>query len=174
MQNSKHIWDTRAWLVGILGGAISGSLAAWSVYPASQNKMDALPHFAPPGYTNGGITSVSLNIIVALVLPGLVSGLARRLTFLWGLVPLTLSLAARDVEDWAENNFHVVWNHSLFSLIMFGLCWVVSSGPVSLIRWLRVRAARRHAALLASYQAQHGMASGPQEGVWPPPPEYRE
>ena len=169
----KHTWDTRAWLMGILGGAVGGSLAAWSVYPTSQNNLDALPHFAPPGYTNGQINSVSLNLIIALVLPGTLSGIARRRTFLWGLVPLTLSLAARDVEDWVESNFHISWNHSLFSFMMFGLCWVVSSGPVSLIRWLRVRAARRHAALLASYQVQRG-ASEPQEGVWPPPPEYRE
>ncbi len=170
----KHTWDTRAWLIGIVGGAVIGSLAAWSVYPASQNKIDALPRFAPPGYTNGGITSVTLNIIMALVLPGLLSGIARRRTFLWGLVPLTLSLAARDVEDWAENSFHIVWNHSLFFLIMFGICWVVSSGPVSLIRWLRVLAIRRHAARLALILAQQQAASVPQEGVWPPPPERRE
>jgi len=170
----KQTWDTRAWLLGIIGGTVGGSLAAWSVYPASQNQIDALPRFALPGYTDGETISAFLNIIALLILPGLLSGVARRRTFLWGLLPLTLFLSARDVEDWAENNFHIVWNHSLFSLMMFGICWVGSSGPVSLIRWLRVRAMRRHAALLASYQATRRAASVLQEGVWPPPPEHRE
>ena len=58
-------------------------------------------------------------------------------------------------------------------LIIGGVCWLISSGPVSLIRWLRVRAKRRQEAVLASYHAMREMAAVPHEGVWPPPPEYK-
>ena len=172
MHKPEHSWDTRAWLVGILGGMIGGSLTAWATYPSVQKRLNGLPSPIFGGHAADVFSGIT-GVFSILVLPGLVSGLARRLTFLWGLLPLSLTLASTDLEDWIENGIKSVTNTGWESLAVFGGCWVLSSGPVSLIRWLRVRAARRHAALLASYQAQRG-ASEPQEGVWPPPPEYRE
>lgn len=171
MQKPKSTWDTRAWLVGILGGIVGGSIAAWATYPSVQKRLNALPSPIFGSHTADVLSGIT-GIVSVLVLPGLVSGLARRLTFLWGLLPLSLTLASTDLEDWIENGLKSVTNTGWESLAVFGGCWVLSSGPVSLIRWLRVRAARRHATLLASYQAQRREASGPQEGVWPPPPEY--
>lgn len=173
MQKQKHTWDTRAWLIGILGGIASGSLASWATYPSVQKQLNSLP---PPlfGSHTSDVLSGIIGVLGVLVLPGLVSGVARRLTFLWGLLPLSLALASTDLEDWIENGIKSVAGTGWESLAVFGGCWVISSGPVSLIRWLRIRAAQRHAALLASYQTQREAASGPQEGIWPPPPEYRE
>ncbi len=173
MQKPKHIWDTRAWLVGILGGGMSGSLAAFAVYPPILRRLDS---FNAPfiGHQAAEVASVVFGLLGLLVLPGLLSGLARRMTFLWGLLPLCLVLTSVNLRKWYVNGTHQLMADWWLNLAVFGGCWVISSGPISLIRWLRVRAARRHAALLASYQAQRGAASGPQEGVWPPPPEFRE
>ncbi len=170
----KHTWDTRTWLVGLIGGSAAGSLAAGAVYPPVRKQLDNLPPLPYLGGHTSDILSEVSAFLAVLVLPAVLSGLARRLTFLWGLLPLVLFFALMEVEDWIESGLRSVTQYLWIFLAVLGVCLVVSSGPVSLIRWLRVRAARRHAALLASYQAQRGAASEPQEGVWPPPPEYRE
>ena len=171
MQKQRHTWDTRAWLVGTLGGAIGGSLASWATYSPIRNRLNSIPTLFNY-HTADVFTGVSA-ILTVFVLPGIISGLSRRFTFLWGMLPLSAFLVSVDLEDWVGNGNDVTdffWARLAFIFA----CLVISSGPVSLIRWLRVRATRRHAALLASYQAQRGAASVPQEGVWPPPPEYRE
>lgn len=173
MAQAKQKWDTRAWLLGILGGAAGASIAACAVYPPIQNRLNSLP---PPPYVGGRTADLLSEIsafLVVLVLPAVLAGLARRFTFLWGLLPLTLFFAAMEGENWIENGLPSVSQYLWVFLAVLGVCWVISSGPVSLVRWLRVRAARRHAALLASYRAAWETV-GPQEGVWPPPPEYRE
>ena len=172
MQKLKPTWDTRAWLVGIASGAVGGNLAAWTTYAPIQRRLNALPSPLFNGrHTTGMISGLAI-VLCVLILPGLMSGLARRWTFFWGLVPLSLFLVSVDLEEWVENGIKSATKDWSISLAIIGGCLVISSGPVSLIRWLRVRAARHHAALLASYQVQRGAASEPQEGVWPPPPEY--
>ena len=170
MAQQKQTWDTRAWLLGILGGTAGGSLTAWFTYPPIQKRFNHLPGSSWVGHHFAGIISGAAGIVTLLVLPGLLSGLARRWTFVWGVLPLCLFLVSVEVEDWIENGLHNVTKDWWISLAIIGGCWVISSGPVSLIRWLRVRAVRRHQALLASYAAMREAASTPQEGVWPPPP----
>ena len=173
MKPQQQTWDTRAWLTGIVGGAIGGGLMAWSIYPSTQDWLNTLPHFAVFGSSNGQTTSTILGIIAAIILPGVLSGIARRRTFVWGLLPIMLFLAARDIEDKIETGSHIVLGNLWFSLLMITICLVSSSGPVSLIRWLRVRAARQRQAAQASFVAMREAASVPQEGVWPPPPDYK-
>lgn len=173
MPKPKQTWDTRAWLVGILGGIAGGSLAAWPTYPPFHNWLNRFP-FSVFHLLAATIVSQFSLFFTLLVLPGLLSGLARRRTFLWGLLPLFLFMVFFYIEDWSVKGLQSIRGSVWSDLCIIAICLLISSGPVSLIRWLRVRAARRHAALLASYQAQRGAASGPQEGVWPPPPEYRE
>ena len=170
MAAQKHLWDTRAWLLGILGGTIGGSVAGWSTYPPIQKRINHLP--GPFGHHSADTISVIFSLAAILVLPGLLSGLARRRTFWWGLLPLGSFLIFVDLEDWYENGFSSITKDWWVSLAVAGGCLLISSGPVSLIRWLRVRAMRREAALLASYQAMRE-AAVPQEGVWPPPPDYK-
>ena len=158
-------WDTRAWVLGIVGGLVGGSLTGWFSYPPLVRKLHAA-HSAE--WISG-----SAIVLTALVLPGLVSGLARRRTFLWGLVPLTLFLFAVDIEDWIESGVKNVAKDFWVSLAIVGGCLVISSGPVSLFRWLRARSQRRREAIVAFVQAQREAAAVPREGVWPPPPDYR-
>ena len=170
-KQQKRDWDTRAWLLGILGGSMTGSLAVGAVYPPILRRLDS---FNAPfiGHQTAEVASVVFGLLGLLVLPGLSSGLARRTTFFWGLLPLCLVLTSVSLRKWCVGGAHQLVVDWWINLAVFGGCWVISSGPISLIRWMRVRAARHHAALLASYQAQRGAL--PQEGAWPPPPEYRE
>ncbi len=171
MAAQKHLWDTRAWLLGILGGTIGGSMTGRITYPPIQKRVNHLP--GPFGHHNADVISGVFGIFTILILPGLLSGLARRRTFWWGLLPLGSFLIFVDLEDWYENGFSSITKDWWISLAVVGGCLLISSGPVSLIRWLRVRAAHRQEALLASYQAMREAAAVPQEGVWPPPPSSK-
>ena len=173
MAQQKHTWDTRAWLLGILGGTAGGSLTAWFTYPPLQKRFNHLTGSSWAGSHFADIISGTAGIVTLLVLPGLLSGLARRRTFFWGFLPLCLFLVSVEAEDWIESGIQNVTKDWWISLAIIGGCWIISSGPVSLIRWLRVRAVRRHQAVQASYAAMREAASAPQEGVWPPPPDYR-
>jgi len=169
MKDGKQGWDTRAWLVGILGGLIGGSVMAWATYPPLVKRINAAAHSSSAA---GWISGV-MGVVTVLVLPGLVSGIARRRTFLWGLLPLTLFLAAVETEDWIENGWKSIAKDFWMSLLAIAICLIISSGPVSLLRYGRARAQRKRQAALASLVAQREAASIPQEGVWPPPPDYR-
>jgi len=170
MQDSKHGWDTRAWLVGILGGILGGSVLACASYPPLIKQINAATHHADAAYWIRVVTG----LLSILVLPGVVSGIARRRTFLWGLLPLTLFLAADDLKDrFLLHGPRQVAMTLWVSLLVIGICLIISSGPVSLIRYLRVRAQHRREAALASLVAQREAAMVPQESVWPPPPDYR-
>ena len=161
----RREWDTRAWVLGIVGGLVGGSITGWFTYPPLVRKL----HAAQSAEWIAGIVGA----LTVLVLPGLVSGLARRRTFFWGLVPLTLFLFAVDAEEWVERGLKSVAGNLWGSLAVVGGCLVFSSGPVSLFRWLGTRARRKREAAVAFIQAQQEAAAVPREGVWPPPPDYR-
>ena len=108
-----------------------------------------------------------------LVLPGLVSSIARRLTFLWGMVPLMLFFSAIEIEDWMENGMKHFANEFWVGMMILSVCLLLSSGPVSLFRYGRARTRQKHMIAQAAVIAQREAASVPQEGVWPPPPDYR-
>ena len=165
MAQGRQGWDTRSWLLGIVGGLVGGSITGWFTYPPLVRKL----HAAQSADWISGIAAV----LTVLVLPGLVSGLARRRTFVWGLVPLTLFLLAVDIENWVEKPLYSVASNFWASLAFVGACLLVSSSPVSLFRWLLRRAAHKREKAQAFVQAQREAATVPREGVWPPPPDYR-
>lgn len=169
-ENEKPGWDTRAWLVGILGGIAGGSVTAWASYPPLVKRINAAMHHTGAADWISGTAGV----LSLLVLPGVLSGMARRKTFLWGLLPLTLFLAAAEVEDTLENGISHLTTNLWPYLLVVGISLILSSGPVSLFRYKRASAQRKHAAVAASLSAQREAASVPQEGVWPPPPDYRQ
>lgn len=170
MAQEKQGWDTRAWLVGILGGLAGGGIMAWANTPAGARHVNATVHFANALSWVMGVTA----FLTALVLPGILSGIAHRRTFLWGLLPLSLFLAVLDTES------RIVYamsptakDYGQILLVIWG-CLLVSSGPVSLIRYTRACARWKREAALAAVAAQREAVSIPQDGVWPPPPDYRE
>jgi len=173
MQSGKQgnqEWDTRAWLVGILGGLVGGSVTAWVTYPPLERRIDAAMHFSSAADWISGVAG----FLSLLVVPGIISGIARRRTLLWGLLPLTLFLVAVELEDGVENGVNHLTKNLWVALLVVGIGLFVSSGPVSLFRYSRARTRRKREAALASLVAQREAASIAQEGVWPPPPDYRQ
>ncbi len=172
VEQEKQGWDKRAWLVSILGGVGGGIVSAWADTPLLARRINAAAHHAGTADWISGVVGV----VSLLVLPGVVSGIARRKTFLWGLVPVTLFLFAVGMENWIGNGWRGYADAKFWCVILFigGGCLLVSSGPVSLFRYGRVRARRRREAAFAALEAQREAASVPQEGVWPPPPDYRK
>ena len=167
MQKLKQTWDTRAWVVGVVGGGISAICYVASVSVWVSAKL----HLSFPN--NNNARTQTFAILCFLLLPALVSGIARRRYFLWGLAPLFLCQVIAALGTKLEQG--LVFGAGYFwhtQLILAGF-WFASSGPVSLFRWLRVRAKQGKNARLALIAAQQQAASMPQEGVWPPPPEYR-
>ena len=169
MAQAKREWDTRAWLVGMLGGIVGGCMTAWGTYPPLERRINATTHSPSASEWVSGVAG----FLSLLILPGVVSGIARRRTFLWGLVPLALVIAALDLEDWVEKGAAHTASWFWPSLLIAVISLVLSSGPVSLFRWLRARARHRQEKAQAFVQAQREAASVPREGVWPPPPDYR-
>ncbi len=170
MQNAKQGWDTRAWLVGILGGLGGGILSACARYAPFARRINVATHFT-------GVDdwifwpSVFLSL---LVLPGLLTAIARRRTFLWGLLPLMLVLTVSNIESWVTKGVSFMAVDSWQSFAVLVSCWLISSGPVSLIRYGRAHIQRKRQAGAASFFAQRDAPSILQEGVWPPPPGYRD
>ncbi len=164
MPNSKQSWDTRAWLVGIVGGSVGVGCFVLPLLPRVAARLSVV---LPNG--NEWI-SASAAVLSVLVLPAVLSGIARRRTFLWGIIPSLLLLVALGIVASATHGWKGLSASFWPVLLVLGAAWLVSSGPVSLFRWLRARAVRRHAALLASYAAMREAGAETQEGVWPPPP----
>lgn len=169
MPSEKQGWDTRAWLVGTLGGIVGGSVTAWAYYPPLAARINTVAHSSSASKTICGIAA----LVSLLILPGFISGTAHRKPFLWGILPLTLFLAAVMVEDKVENGVIFLGTDSWPGLLVIGFCLLVSSGPVSLFRYRRARAQRKRKFALASLVAEREAASIPQEGIWPPPPDNR-
>ena len=146
---------------------------AWSVYAPAQAWLDTAAHTSVFGLKLGQAIPIVLGVITAIILPGLLSGFAKRWTFFWGLLPISLCVFIRDGEDWIESGFHEDVNNLWFSLILIGLCLLISSGPVSLYRWLRGRGKRHREAQARWIAAQQEAAAIPRDGVWPPPPDCK-
>ena len=163
MTEKKLGWDTRAWWVGVVGGLVGGNVTAWFGYPPVAHRLNFVPHL----YFSGAAHAISgiAGLLSLLVLPGVLSGIARRRSFFWGLLPLALFLPIVECEDWLENGAGHAARHFWLAVLVLGICLIVSSGPVSLFRYTRARARRRREAAATSI---------PREGVWPPPPEYRQ
>lgn len=167
MQRPQKHWDTRAWLVGIIGSGVSVACFVMSTSPHIMVRLNAV---LPNG---GDWVSGAFAVLSILLLPAVLSGIARRWTFIWGLIPSLLLLVAIGVKAASDHSWKSLSSFFWPLLLVLACAWVIASGPVSLVRWLRVRAVRRHQAVLASYEAMREAASVPQEGGWPPPPDYR-
>ncbi len=165
-------WDTRAWLIALIGGTACAAISAWFTYPpltAPVNRAVRI-HLLHMGFAD--FVSMVFGLVCLLALPGVLSGVARRRTFLWGMIPTTSFWVWLTVEDAVEKGWRDVakdfWSGPLVCL----LCLFLSSGPVSLIRYLLRRRKDRQRQAQAAHEAQRLAAAVPQEGVWPPPPNY--
>jgi len=159
-------WANRAWLIGLIGGNAAGLL-----YIIGSGSSAARIHLPNPQGMPVASSTTPIVIVAAtlgqFLLPAPLSGTTRKYTFWWGLVPIVL------YNGWAFANTFVTPpfpNMDTFRLILLArvpLALLLSSGPVSLIRYWKSRSRQKREAVLQASQSQ---ALSQQEGSWPPPP----
>ena len=166
-QKPNSGWDTRAWLLGLVGGNICAPLYSASLYPPTQRWLVRIGNAQ---FINVlGFVSALLGL---LILPGLVSGLARRRPFLWGLLPLSCFWTWANVTEAAYWGWNALSDDFWTTTLACLGCLLASSGGVSLLRLRLRRRKEKRLRALAALEAQRQAAAIPQEGVWPPPPSY--
>ena len=176
-------WDRRTWVLG----PVLSNLFGGANYFCQQAGEDLI------GRHHSYQTAYALRMsaclsawICFLVLPVLLSVIARKRSFLWGLLPLgtllfwgrlvrpqtrLLSVSTDIGQLWDSERFllyllHLPYDwprpHVFNEALLFLLgCLLLTSGPISLLRWLLKRGERR----------QTVPVSIPKPGdVWPPPP----
>jgi hypothetical protein len=167
-------WDKRAWALGLILGNLCAIVGAWAGYPPIERALDqAFPIYLLKMH-GGQFISTVFHVFCVVILPIAITALARRRTFLWGLLPLALFIFWLRAEGLVANGWTDLTSGFWLSFPDMGLLLLMTSGPVSLYRYSRVRAHRKDQAALDAYRAQQEAASIPQLGVWPPPPEYNK
>ena len=112
-------------------------------------------------------------LVSNFVLPALMSAISLRRYLLWGLLPpIMLGLSAIGIHL-VQHDFLTVRRDFIIIPAYILLSVLFISGPVSLVRFLMARSRRRRAAAQVDFQLQREAASLPQQGVWPPPPDYK-
>ena len=172
----QHLRSGQTWLVASIlscllytyGAIISFPLLnSARLHPLSTNQVQTVTSAA-----------AILNLVLLLsylVLPALAAAFARRYYFLYGVLPPVLNgtwaLAVRAMlhdRQMLHQDFFVLPVYLLLSLLL-------SSGPVSFIRWCWESSRRRSAEAAALLVARQAAAAAlPQEGVWPPPPAQQD
>ena len=118
-------------------------------------------------YPNQIITMLS-GVFGVIILPVMLSLLARRRTFLWGLLPTLLVTAWRDIADILNGQSYR--GVLLFNLELLTLLPIFTFGPVSLIRYLGARSQHgRNVLAMVGSKAASATEGG---GIWPPPPDF--
>ena len=158
--------DNRAWRWGVVSGCAAGLLEAALAMRASPVSIWLRGH--------GLHLTHGVLVVGALLPPGMVSAVARRFYWAWGLLPAVV------VNLWVLGAFAFfappgtagVWtrhmiNNDLPSLLLVSLAgWLVSSSIVSVMRWRLQRGMPQDGNPPAP-------ASHAEQDVWPPPPNNK-
>ena len=172
MATPKHNWDTRAWLLGIVGGAVGGSLAsAGSAIRLFKSASTTCRGIRGSDTTAPMLSAAHPASSLCWCCPACSAGWRGAGLFCGALCRFAYFSSPLSWKDCFENGITHLTSFWWELLVILAACFLASSGPVSLIRWQRGRAARRQEAQAAAYQAMREAASVPQEGVWPPPPQ---
>ncbi len=165
-QNAAANWAKRAWLVGLIGGNIAGLL-----YVIGDESNAGRIHLPTPSWLPGAGGTTPLVIVAALLgqflLPLFLSGTTQRCTFWWGLIPIILYNGWALADTYVSPHSASLDTFRLVLLARIPIVLLLTSGPVSLVRYLSGRGRQKQEAMRQAAQSQ---AVTPQEGSWPPPP----
>ena len=162
MQNGKQDWDKRAWVVGLASGSLCG--IANTVSAISDKTF----------HSGSDALGTTATLTANFVLPAVMALLARRRFLFWGLLPPLILVVWVIPARCVLGQFGQVHRDLVLIPVYVLLSVGLVSGPISLVRSIRSRRKQRHIERLAAMKAQQEAASISQEGVWPPPPDYRE
>ncbi len=165
-RNAPLGWAQRAWLVGLIGGNLAGLL-----YVIGTESSTGRIHLPTPSWLPGVGGTTPLVIVAAtlgqFLLPMFLSGTTRRCTFWWGLIPIILYNGWAMADTYISPRSGSLDTFRLVLLARIPTVLLLTSGPVSLIRYLSGRGRQKQEAMRQAAQSQ---AMSPQEGSWPPPP----
>lgn len=162
-------WDKRAWLIGMAGSSLCGlTHALGTAFLRNDPSRSGSMHHS--GYLLATVATLTANF----ALPAVMAVLSRRRFLLWGLLPPFVLAVWAITGHVLRGEFGLI--HRDFVIIPFYviLSVMLVSGPISAVRHFRARARLKRESALASLVARREAASVPQEGVWPPPPDYRQ
>ena len=145
--------DTRTWVTAFVGTLFPiGLLLGWPPFYA-ELAYDYIP------VRSDLILDASL-VALFLVMPGLLTVIAKRRAFFWGLVPLLMAspyfMYMSKSEEWSAETV-------VTALLEMLVGWIVSSGVGLVIRRLIRRNALKKATLATSPDVD--------ADAWPPAPE---
>lgn len=122
-----------SWLVGIVGGNFAGLLYVIGIHNASAQIFLVRPSGLLPAAANPTILGVISGLLGQLLFPGILSGISRRYTFWWGLVPIVLYNGWVFVDTFTGSTYSALNTFRWLLLLRIPLVLLISSGPVSLV-----------------------------------------
>lgn len=153
--------NLRACIVGLALGNIAGAIHILPFFPVG-HRLD-IP-FEDGWLNTADMLATAAWAVGVYVAPPIVSWMSSRLTFLWGFLPVTIFFSWDIVAVLARyrNGWQFVENGALRLIITCVIAVLLTSGPVSLYRWL---IGRKSTARTAREHLQQSV-----DDVWPPPP----
>jgi hypothetical protein len=154
--------DRRALWLSVGGGSVTGLLFSWAYIQSSLTGQ-------PLDQGLDGFGDAVEDLIGDLVLPLLISLLARRRPFLWAVLGMAANLLWSVADRVVARNWAGLFSDLRTNALTGAVTLMLISAPISLVRYLlRLRRERTAHALLAQRQAWE--SGSVQDGIWPPPP----
>lgn len=159
------MWDRRAWLIGLIASGVLFGLSVAARFAPVEALLSSVCPIYLWGDDTGGLISDGASLAVVVLLPGVLTVVARRRAFLWGALPLLVGeifTAAEEISQhkWGWLHFLSDWGQLLPLIVL----WFVSSGVGLVVRAVRHRRQKRAERLRVEAAAEE-----PSE-VWPPAP----
>ena len=135
----KTPWYKQAWFLGLFLGNFAGLLLLCGSSPIPRRFLESAFPYTAFGYYTGDLLDFMGRVLGVLVLPAVLTCIARRFYAWWGLLPVSLFLlwiaAGNIVSHTLSSVFDPFWGIPVVALLF----WIVSSLPLSLFRFLRQR-----------------------------------
>jgi hypothetical protein len=159
------IWDRRGWLIGLIAPCVLIGISSAARFSPVESFLSSVCPINLWGDDAGGLIGDGATIALFILLPGVLTVVARRRAFLWGALPLLVGEIFTAAEEIYQHEWD--WLHSLYGwgqLLPLIVAWFVSSGVGLVVRGMRHRRMMR-----AKSKIVEAAAEGQSE-VWPPAP----
>ena len=135
----KSHWYKQPWFLGMLLGNFAGLLLLCGGNSSARRFLESAFPYTAFGYYTGDFLYFMGLFLNALIFPAFLTCVAKQFYALWSLLPIFLLFlwltVGNSVSHTLSSFFDPIWDIPIAVL----LCWVISSLPLSLFRFLRQR-----------------------------------